>query len=300
MNASACKPIDGQKKCPQCIRVKPWPAAFIGRRGKPIGWCQGCQAIYSRWTSKSITERLARPLRRMPVLKKLRARLYPGSKNQKLGGIPCSVTSRNTCPPSCSFYNRGCYAELHMQGYHWRQVGEHGEDWPAFIDAVAQLPEGQLWRHNVAGDLPGDGERIDARRLAELVMAADHTRAFTFTHAHRLRENLPLIRAANESGFVVNLSADSLDEADRLAALDVGPVAVVLPSTTTGRSTRTPAGRKVVVCPAQTEASLTCADCQLCAQPNRKAAIGFLAHGVARARVDNLIRLRKPAMAVAP
>ena len=43
-----------------------------------------------------------------------------------------------------------------------------------------------------------------------------------------MRAIVKAIADANANGFVVNLSADTLAEADELAALNVGPVVVVL------------------------------------------------------------------------
>jgi hypothetical protein len=284
----------GQLRCAQCFQPRA-RKHFVGAKGGIVGRCDVCRSRCGRWDKMTSAERLAVPRRGVPVAPGLRARLYTKSYNRKLGGIPASVTSRGTCPPSCSFYSVGCFAIYHVLAHHWRQVGAHGDTWPAFVDAVAQLPPGTLWRHNTAGDLPGDGEAIDGLRLSELVMAAEHTRPFTFSHKHHGAANQLLVWWANSKGFTVNLSADSLGEADRLAALCIGPVAVVLPSTTRGRHLRTPDGRQVVVCPAQTDAHLTCATCQLCAKPDRKALIGFLSHGQSKARVDQLVQLRRHA-----
>lgn len=256
--------------------------------------CIHCRAIYSKWSGKSIEERIASRRATVPVVEGLRARLMFKSGNKKLGGIPTSITSRSSCPPSCSFYNSGCYAEHHVLAYHWKNVGSDGDDWDTFCRDVSQLAHGQLWRHNTAGDLPGDGTTVDVPRLVQLMRAAGHTRPFTFSHYYRSEQGLLAIRTANATGFVVNLSADSLAEADRLAELGAGPVAVVIPSGTLDRSLRTPAGRKVVVCPAQTDAHLTCAQCALCAVPGRKSIIAFRAHGQSVAIVDHLIQLRRP------
>jgi hypothetical protein len=218
------------------------------------------------------------------------------SGNHKLGGIPSSITSRGTCPPSCTFYGAGCYAEVHLLGYHWRRVstGEQGDAWADFCFQVDDLPRGQLWRHNVAGDLPGQGETVDEMALDLLVRANTGRRGFTFSHKHSAQA-LTAIRRANANGFTVNLSADSLAQADALAETGAGPVVVVVPSFTPDEGLRTPAGRKVIVCPAQKidGRDTTCATCRLCAIPTRKAIVGFRAHGVSLARVDALVQLRR-------
>lgn len=53
---------------------------------------------------------------------------------------------------------------------------------------------------------------------------------------------------------------------------------------------RTPAGRHVVLCPAESH-GLNCVSCQLCAQPQRKAVVGFRAHGQWKSRIDGRLRL---------
>ncbi|WP_050995120.1 DUF7227 family protein [Bradyrhizobium liaoningense] len=63
-------------------------------------------------------------------------------------------------------------------------------------------------------------------------------------------------------GYTINLSADTLAEADQLAALDIAPVTVVVP-TDMMHNTETPAGRKVVIFPAITHENVTCATCAL-------------------------------------
>jgi hypothetical protein len=219
--------------------------------------------------------------------------LFLRSQNRKLGGIPTSITSRSTCPPSCGFYGHGCYAEFAHLAHHWRTVGKSGDSWEDFCAAVAALPRGQLWRHNTAGDLPGGGEVIDRAAMLALIRANRHRRGFTFTHKHGTPGNISLILEANVRGFTVNLSADSLDHADRLARLQAGPVAVVLGDDVPERGTRTPAGLKVIVCPAQTSAARTCANCQLCARPQRKAIVGFWAHGQASRLVTTIVKQRR-------
>jgi hypothetical protein len=146
-----------------------------------------------------------------------------------------------------------------------------------------------LWRHNVAGDLPGTGETIDPVQLGQIVAANMGRRGFTYTHKTNDPANLSWVKTANEWGFTVNLSADNAGHADQLAETGAGPVVCIVPIDTPEK-TQTPAGRPIVVCPAQTRDNVTCADCQLCQRVNRSVIVGFRAHGT-RARVaDQLAR----------
>jgi hypothetical protein len=158
------------------------------------------------------------------------------------------------------------------------------KSWQGFLDAVAALPTGTLWRHNQAGDLPGTGNAIDDVALQWLVSANKGKRGFTYTHKPmNVASNAESVAAANANGFTVNLSANTLAEADTLANDYSLPTVVVLPSTVSGNiKIETPKGRRVVVCPATYRDDVTCKSCGLCAVRDRKVIVGFPAHGAAK------------------
>ena len=196
------------------------------------------------------------------------------STNQKTGPIPVSTSPDSTCPPACPFMGEGCYADSGPLKIHWTQVskGQRGEPWAVFLSRVRSLPESQLWRHNQAGDLPGAGNRIDAKQLGELANSNRGKRGFTYTHkpvvatagvpSAVVQANRKAVKAAVKAGFTVNLSGNSLAHADRLSKTGL-PVATVVPPGAPSRFT-TPAGNKVVVCPAQRSDTITCSTCRLC------------------------------------
>ena len=207
--------------------------------------------------------------------------LTPVSRNAKTGPIPVSTTSASTCPSSCPLQGNGCYAESGPMRLHWNQVskGLRGGTLSEFCRAIKNLPKRQLWRWAQAGDLPGDTVLLDAAAVEQLVDANDGRHGFGYTHYDcTIPHNAGIIKAANAEGFTINLSADSLADADAKADLGIGPVAVVLPSDAT-KPLRTPAGRLVAVCPATVRDDVTCASCGICAVAHRKAVIGFPAHG---------------------
>lgn len=214
------------------------------------------------------------------------------SSNAKTGPIPVTTTERKSCPKSCPFYDAGCYATTGPLFLHWQKVSEglRGVSWPELCETIAALPKGQLWRHNQAGDLPGDGETIDQKALGELVRANMKKRGFTYTHYPTTKENLDAIRIANLHGFTINLSANNLAHADEMSALNVAPVTVVLPSDTIGKKIETPQGRAVTVCPATYREDVTCASCKLCAVSDRKTIVGFPAHGTQKKKADIIAR----------
>ena len=232
------------------------------------------------------------------------------SRNGKTGPIPVSTSAKATCP-DCPLSGNGCYAEQGPLALFWSKVtrGETGSDFDAFLADVAALPEGELWRHNQAGDLPGEHNVIDVGALAALVTANAGKRGFTYTHKPMTAENAVAVAAANAGGFTVNLSGNNVADADRLADMGVGPVVTVLPQEY-GRKEKngdwaetlddyrvrlaslpkkTPSGRAVSVCPA-TFLDTSCADCGLCARGNRKSVVGFPAHGSAKAKAELVAR----------
>jgi len=205
------------------------------------------------------------------------------SGNRKTGAIPVTYSERATCPPSCAHYRSDCYAEDFYTRMSWDKVPVRGKSHDELCADIAALPAGTLWRHNVAGDLAGEGENVDAYALGELVKANFGKRGFTYTHK-KSADAIKWAKHATQWGFTVNLSADDAGEADILAAYDM-PVVCIVPIDTPERTT-TPQGRPIVVCPAQTHDDKTCADCGLCARSDRKVIIGFRAHGT-RAKITD-------------
>jgi len=211
------------------------------------------------------------------------------SANVKTGPIPVSITGADSCPPSCPFSGGGCYAKGGPLAIHWRKVsqGDRGMPWADFCKSISDLPNDQLWRHNAAGDLIGAGESIDPVALGELVAANQGKKGFTYTHKTNDPANFHWIKSANQFGFTVNMSANSLDHADQLADTGAGPVVTVLPIDAPPKQL-TPKGRIVVTCPATYRDNVSCATCKLCAVSDRSTIVGFPAHGNAKAKVQTV------------
>lgn len=209
--------------------------------------------------------------------------LNPKSGNQKTGKMPVSTSHRGTCPDSCPFKAKGCYAKSGPLAIHWRKVtdGERGSDWKAFLSKVREIPEGTLWRHNQAGDLVGKSDRINLTALRGLVKADAGKRGYSYTHYPLTAHNVAALREANANGFTVNVSTNRISEVDR--AMETGlPVATVLPEGTTARVQKTAAGNTVLTCPATLGKEISCLECGLCQKATRSFAIGFIAHGVGK------------------
>lgn len=227
------------------------------------------------------------------------------SGNRITGPIMITTSPRATCPHACPFRKSAdgpeaglCYAEHgHLGHYIWSGLDKAKPgaaisgripvySLPDLLSTIRAQPAGTLWRHNQAGDLPSrDNINIDRATLRRVTAANCGRRGYTYTHydVRQNEANRRAIREANDNGFTVNLSANSLDEADELAEMDCGPVTVVVPADQTTNTT-TPAGRKVVICPARVSDGITCATCGICAVSTRKAVIAFPALGPAKAR----------------
>ena len=215
--------------------------------------------------------------------------ITPKSKNAKVGKMAVTTSTAKTCPTSCPFKSNGCYADSGPLKLHWDKVTreERGDDWPTFLGKIKDMPTGSKWRHNQAGDLPGDTKNLDSTKCVDLAKANEGKRGFTYTHYDVLDnfQNAITVNIMNHLGFTVNVSANNLEHADKLCDLDIAPVATVLPIEQT-TNTVTPKGRKVVVCPATYKDDVSCASCMLCEKWDRNVVVGFPAHGTSKKKAS--------------
>jgi hypothetical protein len=227
------------------------------------------------------------------------------SGNSFTGPIMVTTSPRFTCPLSCAFRKHGhgpydglCYAEHGaIGGFLWSLLdrteaglkimnGVRVQGLEELLYAIRSQPKNALWRHNVAGDFPSnDRKTVDRSALRAIVEANSGRRGFTFTHYDVLTNeaNRNAIEEANRNGFTVNLSGNSLQHADELCDLGIGPVTTILPANAC-QNTTTPKGRRVVVC-TNTTHGVTCAQCGLCARATRSTIVGFPATGGLKHRV---------------
>ena len=210
------------------------------------------------------------------------------SSNAKTGRMPVTTSEEaNSCPSTCPHKDGNCYAKsgFHLN-QHWKKTNSHerGGSWSDLCDFVRSLKPRQIWRHNQAGDLffikdEAERELIRLDLLKSLVDAnkSSGARGYTYTH-HKLDylHNLEAVKYANNNGFTVNASCETMSQVDD--AIAHGIPAVVVVDNSKDVPTHTPNNNKVVVCPAQTS-DTNCVDCGLCAQSKRKCAVAFLAHG---------------------
>ena len=214
------------------------------------------------------------------------------SSNVKTGPIPTTVSQKEkSCPLTCPFINKGCYAGVGPVSWNWSKVnkGLRGGNWSDLCDFVESLPTGQIFRHNVAGDLFNNDGLIDAGLLNSLVKANKNKKGYTYTHHVLNAHNVAQIKRANSAGFTINVSCQNLAECDAAISKNLPTVCVVDSEKPTPKTT--PAGHKVLVCPAQSNTRPTdCNTCRLCSKADRNnVVIAFKAHGTQKKAVNKLI-----------
>lgn len=134
--------------------------------------------------------------------------------------------------------------------------------------------------------------KIDAIKCGQLSEASKHTKGWTYTHYDPTdKENASVIEEMNKNdGMTVNLSADSLTEADQYYKIGIAPVTVILPKDAPKSGNKTPDGVPIVGCLAQTIEDMDCARCKLCQIKTRKSIVGFYAHGTASKRLSERLK----------
>jgi hypothetical protein len=227
--------------------------------------------------------------------------LTRSSANKKTGPMAVSMTDRSSCPDACPMREKGCFANGWPLSLHWDRLPETGLTQKQFERALRKLPWYSLWRHDQAGDLPGEGDNIDREALLGIIEAADSRGVKGATYSHKPLEhgdNLAILREIRVRGLVVNVSANSPAHLDQLMRLAPDLEYAALIPEEAGKVTLTEDGNKIVWCPAQwmklKGVKLTCADCgngrPLCWRRDRNYAIGFKAHGPWKRWVEAMIR----------
>lgn len=227
----------------------------------------------------------------------MRVRFTRISSNAKTGPISVSMTESSSCPDTCALKQNGCYAKTSYTGIQWRQLdnGTHGIEWDEFIIELSRLPYGSIFRHNVAGDLPHNNGLIDHHKIRDMVYSLKRKQGFTYTHHILNPWNKAILKKANNLGFTINVSCDSLDQVDK--AMELGLPAVTILPEKSDKVTMTPAGNRVVTCPATYNNKVQCSNCgsgqPLCARAERGYAIGFPVHGAGKRKAEKVFMLKR-------
>lgn len=206
------------------------------------------------------------------------------SGNAKTGPIPTTSRPFTTCPPDCPLA-AGCYG----RGYIGGTVRKHART--ERVDATAARigpevrPEVRVMRDRVIGDLLDARGRIDIGHVLAIVSLARAIRRVRpgepivpggYTHLWP-RFTARMVRIVRASGYVLNASCETLqDVQDALAR----GLPATIASDTVAEGTRI-GGKRIVTCPAQRDARVTCMTCRLCYRWDRPTVPRFLLHGPA-------------------
>lgn len=213
------------------------------------------------------------------------------SGNSKTGKIATTISSARTCPDRCPFMNE-CYPTAGPARYHWTAItnGRTAQtqaipaSFESFVHSIGELKIGTMIRFAVSGDLPGNGRKIFYAAAKQMLSAADHLIAWTYTHYTETQKDLDQIgRLNNAVRATVNLSANNDQDVDDLIARGVGPVVTIIDGSK--RTYTTAGGNRIVTCPAAIKGSaIDCKSCgngsPLCAKKDRNYTIGFPVHGI--------------------
>lgn len=217
------------------------------------------------------------------------------SSNRKIGPMSVTMTDKKSCSDSCSYKSGGCYALAFPLGLHWSKLDHAGMTVEELTtNHLKRLPKRNKCRMNQAGDFRQKDGVIDTEDLGLIVEASSHIDVIAYTHHDPLDfTNHDAVLWANKQGFTVNLSAESLVEADFYADLGIAPVVVAVPRGTP-KVTHTAKGRQVTMCPA-VYSDMTCDRCMICAKSERKSIIAFEAHGASAVKVEKVFWARSAA-----
>jgi len=256
------------------------------------------------------------------------------SKNEKIGNCATTYAAQASCPSSCAFFNGGgCYAE---NGRIYTGVTKplNGAaaiaaatpvdvalEEAAAIDALAEVAyeisgirHGRPMRLHTVGDCRTDEAARIVAAAAERYMERGGGPVWTYTHAWRLVdreswgrvsvlascETAEQVELARARGYATSIVVDEF--ADRkLYAIADPPFSPAVVEAAHGDASPPPGGAatpqmRVLPCPAQTRANVTCSSCRLCMNDqglrDRGYSIGFEIHGTA-----SVVRAARKALA---
>lgn len=219
------------------------------------------------------------------------------SRNQKIGIMATTYSSRDFCPDTCQLKESLCYAKKSFVGMVWSKVTK-GTDpslltYSEMISKIRALKAGSYLRMNTAGDLETNKNgTINRNKLRQLISATRHLVVFHYTH-HKDPET---VRWANEQGYNLISSVDSVEELQHYHGCptslvldkELHPLKHEVRSDWKNRISKTvrevrqllkSKGRQLVLCPAQyPETSQTCKSCKICSRLRSDQTIGFISH----------------------
>lgn len=211
------------------------------------------------------------------------------SDNAKIGKISMTAASQASCPPTCPFRGKGCYAENGRANIVTSRLNRSEVNSPLDIakleaEAIRKLSGRRMLRLHVVGDCYIDE---GAKVLAEA--AAEHTAkkgqpVFTYTHGHTTKRE-------SWGGISVLRSCETMTQVEKAHADGFASAMVV--ESHESDSAQKHGDFTLIPCPQQTGRVANCAACKLCSQDKKlhakKAVITFAVHGAREKRAKEVL-----------
>lgn len=243
------------------------------------------------------------------------------SRNKATGLMPVVSGNRSTCPLYCPMLvphpetgEVGCYKEFGKQKVLIDHLDGMTDNSPRSWDGLAPVSVDDLCtriealrdakyrpervgsarkaRFGGAGDLPHRGGRIlrgAIRQLGRAFRRSNHVWELFTHHDISINGNVEALLELQNFGVAVNVSCQTLDEADR--AVREGLDAALLRRDGWGAKVKTPDGTPVVQCRKQTVKGSTCLDCGWCWRIRRRFIPSFEPHGAGADTVRYVVEL---------
>ena len=243
---------------------------------------------------------------------KLAMILIPESSNPKTGNIIQSYSHRATCPNRCPLKGNGCYADSFFTSRQWNRCDDEGDkryiansrdlvlELTSAVAIHAKKDEGSiLFRHNIAGDIAlPNSNKIGEERLNTLVKSCNEVSTilnvnlmgYTYTHCNLSIGNIKKVKDAQDRGFIVNFSCETIEEVKEVKITDCNAVMTSVNPNETIKELKKE-GLKSLQCPAQTTDGMNCKKCKLCARA-RDVVIIFEVHGKDSNKAKKVIMLK--------
>jgi hypothetical protein len=213
------------------------------------------------------------------------------STNAKLGPVSATYASQASCPRSCPWFGKGCYAEHGLVGLQTRRLNRSAlrgalDIAQAEARAIDGLTGDRLLRLHVVGDAKTEAAARELGAAARRYTSRGNAprrgkKVWTYTHAWQA-----VPRESWGAAVSVLASVETVREARK--AMAAGYAAAVVVAVFEREGAYPIDGTTVVPCPNQTR-GVTCRDCGLCRDDDRlrKAGlvIAFQAHGSGGAAV---------------
>lgn len=210
--------------------------------------------------------------------------------NRKLGDASTTHASQSSCPKTCPFYRRGCYAESGLQAFVTRRLTNSTPNNVARNEAagIATLSGTRPLRLHTVGDCTSDYTARVVADAAHRYRILHKQPVWTYTHSWR--------DVARASWRDVSVLASTENVDDARAAMEHGYAAsmVVAEHPADGKASKN-GDVTMIPCPQQTRGR-TCSECRLCfddaALLARRAVITFAAHGSGAKKVKTTLSER--------